>query len=414
MKAKRTTQLNTISAVTLCIASWGAQAEPGTLSDTPLFLSTNVPANIFFLIDDSGSMDWEILLSNQALNLYPGATHHYHYFDFGHPDDDNEIRTLCPGFNVLAYDPSKTYTPWLGRDNNGNTFQNMTVGAARTNPSFTGTTNVSAHFYIEWKDDGDGVLELGECPIPTGYGGSLSNAECAASNDCVRVQDLTPIEQDNYANWFTYYRNREFVAKRALSEIITNSTARMGLATLWNNNNVRTLITDVDDITTPIDLTAQANKQNLLQNLFDINSSGGTPLRQRLEDVGNYYEGNNPGWGPSPILSAADGGECQQNFTIVMTDGLWNGGNPAIHEADSDGNTAWDGGLYADANNDANSSHTLADVAMHYYERDLDTTLGNNVRTITGVDDNDTQHMVTYSVAFGVTGNLDPTINPGD
>ncbi len=410
MKARQTIQLNMISAVTLCIASWGAQAEPGTLADTPLFLSSNVPANIFFLVDDSGSMDWEVLKSNSGQALYPGAPY-WGNLDFT-PNNTDEIRELCPGYNVLAYDPGKTYTPWLGVDTNNVPYQDMTaLNAARWDPYNTWLVDLSNHFYIEWVDDGDGVLQAGECPIPTNYGTTLSRTECAAASNCIPVSGLSADEQKNYANWYSYYRKREFVAKRALSEIITNSTARMGLSTLWNNNNVRTLVTDVDDITTPIDATAAANKLNLLDNLFNVNSSGGTPLRRELENVGEYYE-DASGWGPSPILPASSGGECQQNFAIVMTDGLWNGGDPAIQEADSDGNTAWDGGLYAD--NDTNASSTLADVAMHYYERDLDTTLANNVRTITGVDNNDTQHMVTYSVAFGVTGNLDPDINPGD
>ncbi|MCK5872349.1 MAG: hypothetical protein KAG26_05945, partial [Methylococcales bacterium] len=37
-------------------------ADPGKLVNSPLFATTNnVPANIFFEVDDSGSMDWDIL-----------------------------------------------------------------------------------------------------------------------------------------------------------------------------------------------------------------------------------------------------------------------------------------------------------------------------------------------------------------
>jgi type IV pilus assembly protein PilY1 len=216
---------------------------------------------------------------------------------------------------------------------------------------------------------------------------------------------MTAAEQANFANWFSYYRKREYVAKRALSQIIKDSSSRMGLATLHDNNGVRTPITDVDDISTPIYTPAQTNKNNLLRQLFRINSSGDTPLRRSLEDVGEYYEGkkiSDLSWGPSPILPTDEGGECQQNFTILMSDGVWNGDDPAVGNADTDDNTDYDGGLYADGSADV--SDTLADVAMYYYERDLDTSMPNNVRTILGVDPNTAQHMVTYTVAFGVDG----------
>ena len=47
---------------------------------------------------------------------------------------------------------------------------------------------------------------------------------------------------------------------------------------------------------------------------------------------------------------------------------------------------------------------------MKYYETDLNTTLENKVGKIPGVDENTAQHLVTYTVAFGVNGTL--TANP--
>ncbi len=57
---------------------------------------------------------------------------------------------------------------------------------------------------------------------------------------------------------------------------------------------------------------------------------------------------------------------------------------------------------YADA-----YSKTLADVAMYYYERDLNTDLADNVPQ-NPYDDASHQHMVTYTVGFGVVGEQDP------
>ena len=56
------------------------------------------------------------------------------------------------------------------------------------------------------------------------------------------------------------------------------------------------------------------------------------------------------------------------------------------------------------------TSETLADVAMIYYENDFHNTLGNDVTLEDDFDTADHQHMVTYSVSFGLYG----TINPED
>ena len=83
-----------------------------------------------------------------------------------------------------------------------------------------------------------------------------------------------------------------------------------------------------------------------------------------------------------------------------MTDSYWNGSAPlngAIDNADGD-----NGAPYADT-----YSNTLADVAMYYYENDLADGLEDAVPT-NASDSATRQHMVTYTVAFGVSGTLNP------
>ena len=87
-----------------------------------------------------------------------------------------------------------------------------------------------------------------------------------------------------------------------------------------------------------------------------------------------------------------------------MTDSYWNGEVPAVGDADGDNNTEFDGPPYAGP-----GSNTLADVAMHYYERDLvdDADLTDLVPT-NASDSASHQHMVTYTIGLGVSGSLDP------
>mgnify|MGYP001547849668 CR=1 FL=1 len=48
-----------ISSIILLAFSQQANALPGTTSNSPLFLTTFVEPNLFWILDDSGSMEWE-------------------------------------------------------------------------------------------------------------------------------------------------------------------------------------------------------------------------------------------------------------------------------------------------------------------------------------------------------------------
>jgi type IV pilus assembly protein PilY1 len=436
-----------------------AYAAPGVLAQLPLFLATPVQPNIFFLLDDSGSMNWEVLRRSDGGS---GST----YLDYT-PDYNNEERDHCVGFNVLAYDPTKTYTPWYGLDTDGAAMTDQDPTAARVNP-YTGDGSASAcqqdggriyntngvtcnlvsgfgdgrgAWYVPWEDDGDGEYDTGECST--------------LDSKRVYVSTLSADQQINFANWFSYYRKREYVMKRAVSEIVDGSTERMGFGTINRNNHVvntsdevGTPVRDIDDLSIPINATAVANKATLLDNLLGVNSNSGTPLRLGLQRTGEYFKGvtadttalfgenppNDPdsAYGESPILKADLGGTCQQNFAIVMSDGYWNGVPPTVGNTDSDGAGIFDGYSYADS-----WSNTLADVAMKYYEGDLlsldnevpivpipvasgDTTECDAVLPVNAhlhpncYDTNTAQHLVTYTVAFGVRGSIPETNSSGD
>ena len=145
---------------------------------------------------------------------------------------------------------------------------------------------------------------------------------------------------------------------------------------------------------------------SLLTTLYGMNSSGGTPLRLALKRVGQYLDfddGQTGNLGSSPYASEASGGACQQAFTILMTDGFWNGSSPSVGGQDSGA-----GAPYQDSFDD-----TLADVAMKYYTEDLVNGVSNQVPT-NSCDSSVDQHMVTYTVSFGQTGTLTPPDADGD
>ena len=386
------------------------------IADQPLFVNVPVQPNIFFMVDDSGSMDWEVLQSNGASVLYGGLPNSGNVDITPTPSDQAEMLESCAGYNVLYYDPSQTYTPWLGADSGGTDYADQSITSARSNPYTTGTVNLtsadgggSLPGYFTWNDaDGDGVFDLDECPDPTRAGFDYDA-------QFTTTAEMTAAQQTNFANWYTYYRKREYVMKSALLAIVETSSARLGLSTLHRNGGNGLEASDI---------TTGSNRVNMQTAISTINSSGGTPLRSKLAQVGAYFEGTTAtglfgSAANSPILNAANGGSCQQNFAVLMSDGYWNGGtSPGVGNADSgdtgDGdlnNTVYDAGPYADQN--AGRSNTLADVAMHYYERDLKTLLDNDVPT-SPLDGNNAQHLVTYTVAFGVNGSLSANPSPTD
>jgi type IV pilus assembly protein PilY1 len=396
---------------------------PGEIKDRPLFLGFSVQPNIYFVVDDSGSMAWDVTKTTEANELYAEGRYTFTYqfcwdYDSGRsrtksqvpncsgsrydllwdtdtaylfdgsgqyidwsPDDysfdyriydtaafaadypfysddegytADELLEWCVGYNATAYDPNIEYTPWVGYSDSTNS------------PS-------SGSGYIPWNDDGDGVFERGECSID--------------NDDRVYYSSMSADQQQNFRNWNTYYRSRQNVAKKAISEVVADSEARMGLATI--NRGQYYSVQDME---------VASNKSSLLSQVFSVPASGGTPLRTALQTAGEYFKGSS-----SPIESEDDGGSCQQNYTVLMTDGFWNGSSPSVGNVDG---TLSDS-LVRDSDRD-NYSNTLADVALKYYATDLKTDLDNEVPTIDGVDENSAQHMVTFTVAFGVNGEVVP------
>ena len=185
-------------------------------------------------------------------------------------------------------------------------------------------------------------------------------------------------------------------------------------------------VTEVDE-TTGEELFVN-NSVYLNSRLYDYDSNGGTPFRRALDEVGHYFDQGDGGadchipgatwqgpWYMPDASGKSRGGECQQSFTIAFTDGYYNGTFTDVTNPQGDGDqtgvTDADGDeLYADI-----WGNTLADIAMKYYKNDLSGTLADRVplneanhELMPDGTPVDWQHMVTYTVAFGLKGTLNP------
>lgn len=443
LKMKKPLVASAVAGLSLYVSSPYAE-----LAQSPLVQSNTVKPNIMFLMDDSGSMDWEVISQHrEEPRTYLSYGKNNGGEDYGAPYSAQHMKYHCKEYNKLAYDKDKIYTPWVGVDSEGNAFADQDPAAARYDPylpssasypnwkgqTLTNTVDLVSNkfFYMQWSDkDGDGEYvykqyaddECGETLSST-----VSNNVHQACFDgeidgCVSIANESEAQQKNFANWFTYYRKREYVAKAAMGQVIQDLNERVGLAMINPSPNGGVPVKDVDTESLPVDSTAVANKAALLDTLykFDTYSDPDTPLRKALDRTGKYLMGNSddasdirdlfglsssdavPG---SPILDDISAGVCRKNFAVLMSDGYWNGGKPSgILNDDADGSSDYDGGSHADE-----SWTTLADVAMYYYERDLAPTLANDLAA-SADDPNPAQHLVTYTVGFGVEGSL--TENP--
>jgi len=390
---------NLLTAVsTLLVLSQPLQA------DSTLHLKDVPQSNVLFLIDDALSLDFEKIMDRdeeERLNIDDSRF----YFLYKQVENEGNIRPHCTKYNKLAYDPSKTYRPWWGKDSEGNTFQDQTditsvpfdpylpkdVGIADADEiarNQDNHTDLSQAFYLVWTDGNDnGEYDEGECPAFDRVDSRpyLSydcvdhrNGDLYTSNECVKVSDMAYAEKVNFANWYAYHRKREYVVKYALAEVINKSQARVGLGFTSTEKFHSTVsrgaeIKDVDDITLPVDAQAKINKEALLTQLFSFDTKAVgkdiSQIRRTYESAGNYFEreevyesGDTSGvrelFGydsdeaepESPIVISDARGVCQSNASVVIAGRYENGSDSSNYSrrvlrqnTDGDNDTDYDG-----------------------------------------------------------------------
>ncbi|MBF0224257.1 MAG: PQQ-binding-like beta-propeller repeat protein [Desulfobacterales bacterium] len=389
--------------------SCGFQQVCEEISDLPLNTEIeSAPPLIMFIFDDSGSMDWDISC--------PGETQGYCYGATSVTSYRTRWKNQWSGHNKMWYNPGVTYEPWP-------LYSNADPNSPKTDPRSSGTQSMDSnwitsspytlagvqvkysHYYV-WSNN-DTPADTGD---DTAYlinltGGNINYYEVTGlgSNDTVTGLTLRypppgdvlvtrsyNAERQNYANWFSYYRKRQFAAKAAVAQVINGiSGVKIGIHTI--NSSVKEAVR-------PIDCDGLDDTDYMLGRVYAVAASGGTPLRIALKTAGQYLDATDgvepSGLGASPYASEADGGACQQAYAILMTDGYWNGGNPYIGgDLDGDG-----------------YQNSLSDVAKYYYDRDLSTNA--NLLPKNSIDSNQKQHMVTYGVAFGLNGSLNRSNYP--
>lgn len=313
----------------------------------------------------------------------------------------------------------------------------------------------------------------------TGTASQVAFTKYPARTECLAAACTQAEEQQNYANWFSYYRSRNLLARGSLMEafgveaapvlagnfVVGTSYAITSLGSTSftsigaSANTVDVVFTatgigsgtgtaraiamrlgfgrinkaaaTVDGVSTKVLESSAtyggggvrdfnfARKADLFKWLEDLPAGGGTPLVQALEADGEYYSRTDVQgpWTDFPALTTnvvADNKTCRRAYTMLTTDGYWNGAVGTAGDADGTAGSPITGVgasyTYAPVKpyNTNASSNTLADAAMKYWKTDLQPAMVNAVPTVA----NNTsfwQNMTVFTVGLGVKGLLDPS-----
>lgn len=282
---------------------------------------------------------------------------------------------------------------------------------------------------------------------PTNTGCTSSNCDGLHTLYNASNWEAVPVTNyQNFANWYAYYRTRNQMARTALSRVFgatslaaldttTGSYGSQNLRVAWQNLNTSTyklpsnaiisalmdangcVATNGSAYNTSNPMSADPKTVQLAGTvtapppcyrsaffnwIFRVPASGSTPTRSAINRAGTFFTlglnntgatGNlaDPYWQPPQTgtfnATSNPGNElyCRQNFSLLLTDGLWNqdSGLPAVQPLPG---TLPDGVAFPSPGggnvtsifqpvDDLSGNVSLSDVAMAYWDTNLRTDL---------------------------------------
>ena len=333
-------------ALSFAASSFGAQTD---IANTPIISTTpaQVKPNIMLLMDASGSM---------------GRTHM--------PDEvETQTGPTSVGYknwqcNALYYNPAQTYK--LPVDSRGINFPTPSFSAAPyagfagsyyTAPTVTELSSVDLRSQFVPYDEFTLDQTAAVAPVPQAayyylYSGpqglNFAGAPCTDAEQSGASQAATGSgggtwtrvivsntsgpgnidERQNFANWYSFYRTRLGLIKSAASLAFAPLSVdrRVGFITV-SPKDTPTSSTINTARYLPIKDFDTTQKDDWFKKLFSQVPGGASPAREGLARVGRYYAGKedsiNSGM-PATGVNDPVQYSCQQNFTIMTTDGYWN------------------------------------------------------------------------------------------
>lgn len=323
-------------------------------SQAPLgFLAVSqAKPNIFFILDDSGSMQSSALGDEVTINgyqntigyrsslcnksyydpsiIYPVPVKH----DGTHFPQQKFTQALYNGFNSdsVMVNLSSEFMPWrtpltvpaLPANTESVKYRSDCIAPSGTSCVFDPNSPFpnrpeAAHYFVY---TGDKRGNLGDNSADDHCKDTLHDLGTRGSRNWTKiiVGSTSGLggadEQQNFANWFSYHRTRILTMKTAIGLAFRDigDQYRVGFTTIGYSGT---------DSANPnflkLDEFSGAHRQKFYDKLYAIHPLASTPLRAALSKAGRLYAGKLLTGSDDPVRYS-----CQQNFTILSTDGYWN------------------------------------------------------------------------------------------
>ncbi|WP_437560186.1 pilus assembly protein [Acidithiobacillus sulfuriphilus] len=431
-----------ILAIAMSALLTGEAQAASPFPQSPLGLgnsASQVPPNIVYTLDTSGSMKWDYLPDDAWYYTTKNGILQAAKAEW----DSNKWYFYAPALNGVYFNFDISYLPGLHADQTP--FPDQDPKSAQNSPySASGFgTDITQVVYCE-----SASAEPNPYSVPQGCRSTFDELHSHAipvyafyyqlnpgtayptltRADYTRVNILDPAKggSNNYpgpdgqtltytqeihqfANWWSYYRSRFLTAQTVISQVFSKipGNYRIAYSTIYRTPGAPK--TWIDTSTNPPDTST---RDDFYDWLFRLSPSGATPLRTAINNIGKYYsDPKNMGtWGtPSKYLS------CQKNFDILQTDGYWNGSFNGVGNRDGSKDTLPAAAPPVTAAGSATYNpippyedgyaNTLADIAFKYWATDLQPGIPDNV-VASATDPATWQHLVVYGIGLGNPGTL--------
>ncbi len=394
------------------IPSPAQAAADGTVNllATPPELTSSVSPNLILTFDDSGSMGRNFMPDQRP---YGGGG--WRATDQQNTSSSQSFASgagpfLCAGLidprvtdpadprswamNGVYYNPNATYRPPLLAD--GITeMPNAPFSAAWDNgihpnrpdsPTTSTTRNLGTDARFCGNTAGYYRLRTGVAlPIDAATGtftpAGRSALFTAANWEWV---PLPAAEQQNFANWYSYYHTRHLAAKTAVSRAYAPFDENIRVA--WQNINQNQIVAATSffkfrDVPASPAVGQRTVRTRFYNWLFASPVSGGTPNQPATVRAGNLFTRNTGSVDSNPYWDRDLNRElsCRQNFHINMSDGFWNNSTASTTLTDSSAGTLPDGRQFSLSDPESSivwnqqnaGQRTMADIAYHYWATNL-------------------------------------------
>ncbi len=385
---------------------------PGTASiadDTEVYLGSpslvnTVRPNVLFIIDTSGSMDWNVTIEGSPWD--PDATYDgdcnadYIYWS----SNGNEPDCSTNRYFVSTANQCSASFDALGAGGSGRyvgdrlaQYQQRTSPGGGSADQWRSLSNSVHDAPIECRTDngthGDGSSDTLVYPAQEANGGPWV-ADSADAIDWSGTGDTYTLFTGNYLNWFhgagaDTVQKKLDVVKDTFAGVLNSTTGiNIGLMRFSDNGSGGYFLEPMQELNAD-------NRASFIETVNGLTADGNTPLSETLYEASLYFraqavdygDSSSPGTNVAGVLDADDDTkyatpmeyQCQKNFIVLLTDG------EPVGDTEADDSIEAMPGFTAATGSSTCAGNCLDEVAQYMYKKDLNDDLHGvqNVSTFT-------------------------------